>query len=160
MTARGDTLTLGVLAAFAAGAAWSVRRGGRNEYEAQERQVFHALFPGMEDLNEVQLNAMKVGRLVFPDGREATSGQVYMLEDLVVLREARADPELQPTVRGPKFSRHRISVNEGERNDTVQPGILGGVLELRREEDDFYGWFYLPYDKVEISKRYTALRPR
>jgi len=146
----GTTWALGAVAALAAGAAWSGRRGERNVSPKQERKIYRALFPEMKDLNKAQLEAMKNGKFIFPWGGEADNVTVYTLSQMPVRREVRSKPITKPTVRGPRFKKHRLQIGPIERGDYIEPGIAGGVLAL--EDGIYYEEYYLPGDLVELKE--------
>jgi len=147
MKARGDTLTFGVLAALAASAAWSGRRGGRNLTEAKSRQIWEAVFPDLQDLSPTQISALRRGEIVLPDGTPHWDAEIYVLKR-TALRNPEAHPVTTPTVRGkPAFRRHRL-MGFGEEADAVAG--LGAVLALEAppvEGGDHVGpltYYYLP----------------
>ena len=154
MSLRGDKLTLGLLAAVAAAAAWRGQRGGRNAVSPQqEREIYQLLFPQMRDLSEIQLKAMERGEILFHWGDKPETIAVYTLDQLPVRRSVKSKPIMEPTIRGPKFKHHRLRLGPIRGDDYIEPGVGGGVLAL--DDGASYEEYYLPSDLVELEQGWS-----
>ena len=148
MKPSGEIWALGAVAALAAGAAWSGRRGGRNLDLARQRQIWNWLLA--EDvpvLNEAQVKALWEGRFVFPDGTEAAEGKVLVLRSEE--HEARAVPETTPTIRG-REKVTGVTVEISKSNHDLYNEHRPKLLLLIGEEADEY--FLFPED---VKTRWT-----
>ena len=143
-------MALGAAAVLVAGAAWASRRGGRSRMHPElERQTWSLLMPDdtISELNPIQLEALKKGRFVFPDGSPA-DGKILVARSDVFL--ARVEPDLLPTPRGAKVKgQPRVYAIASTRE--LYNEHRAKLLMLEGEEEDLY--FFFP---KSISVGWTA----